>query len=32
MNQLKLWPRVKQFFSELPEEFEEKTEKAFKLD
>jgi len=32
MNQLKLWPRLKQFFSELPEEFEEKTEKAFKLD
>ncbi|SHI74282.1 CHAD domain-containing protein [Tangfeifania diversioriginum] len=32
MNQLKLWPRLKQFFSELPEEFEEKAEKAFKLD
>lgn len=32
MNQLKLWPRMKQLFSELPEEFEEKTEKAFKLD
>lgn len=32
MNQLKLWPRLKHFFSDTPGEFEEKTEKAFKVD
>lgn len=32
INQIKLWPRLKQFFNDTPEEFEEKTEKAFKVE
>jgi hypothetical protein len=32
LNQLKLFPRLKQFFSEPPEVFNEKTAQTFKID